>query len=112
MIARSTFVALLTCFFCSGDNFTIAFVLPVRNEVNSASSAGKACAMVSADKPIVQTQHSLEDFDPEIAGWVEAEEKRQRNGLELIASENFASKAVRAVLGSCLTNKYSEGGGT
>ena len=40
---------------------------------------------------------------------IDAEDGRQRNGLELIASENFASAAVRSVLGSCLTNKYSEG---
>ncbi|KAL7565797.1 hypothetical protein ACA910_015577 [Epithemia clementina (nom. ined.)] len=37
------------------------------------------------------------------------EENRQRRGLELIASENFCSLAVRQALGSCLTNKYSEG---
>jgi glycine hydroxymethyltransferase len=37
------------------------------------------------------------------------EDRRQREGLELIASENFASAAVREALGSCLTNKYSEG---
>jgi len=52
---------------------------------------------------------SLSDFDPDLAGLIDAENSRQRNGLELIASENFASKAVREVLGSCLTNKYSEG---
>lgn len=40
---------------------------------------------------------------------VAAEKRRQRGGLELIASENFASKAVLDVLGSCLTDKYSEG---
>ena len=40
---------------------------------------------------------------------VSAEKRRQRGGLELIASENFASKAVLDVLGSCLTDKYSEG---
>ena len=52
----------------------------------------------------------LSDFDPELAAMIKGEEVRQRKGLELIASENFASKAVREVLGSCLTNKYSEGG--
>ena len=40
---------------------------------------------------------------------IEAEALRQRDGIELIASENFASAAVREALGSCLTNKYSEG---
>jgi len=52
---------------------------------------------------------SLSDFDPDLAALIDAENLRQRKGLELIASENFASKAVREVLGSCLTNKYSEG---
>lgn len=52
---------------------------------------------------------SLSDFDPDIASLIASENLRQRKGLELIASENFASKAVREVLGSCLTNKYSEG---
>lgn len=66
--------------------------------------------MVSAGPPAMQTEPSLEDFDPEIAQWIDAEGERQRNGLELIASENFVSKAVRTALGSCLTNKYSEGG--
>ena len=37
------------------------------------------------------------------------EKSRQRHGLELIASENFASKAVLEALGSCLNDKYSEG---
>ena len=54
---------------------------------------------------------SLEQQDPEIFELVEKEDERQRIGLELIASENFASAAVREVLGSCLTNKYSEGMG-
>eukprot|EP00976_Prorocentrum_cordatum_P108952 1194936-Prorocentrum_minimum.AAC.3 len=39
---------------------------------------------------------------------IAAEKKRQFEGLELIASENFTSKAVMEALGSCLTNKYSE----
>jgi glycine hydroxymethyltransferase len=40
---------------------------------------------------------------------VKQEKRRQLNGLELIASENFTSRAVLDTLGSCLTNKYSEG---
>tara|TARA_R110002072_G_scaffold117281_12_gene248264 strand:+ start:1100 stop:2374 length:1275 start_codon:yes stop_codon:yes gene_type:complete len=40
---------------------------------------------------------------------IKAEEKRQKNGLELIASENFVSEAVLAAAGSVLTNKYAEG---
>lgn len=40
---------------------------------------------------------------------IESEKVRQFSGLELIASENFTSRAVMETLGSCLTNKYSEG---
>ncbi len=47
--------------------------------------------------------------DPELAGLIEGEEKRQREGLELIPSENYVSSAVREAMASVLTNKYSEG---
>jgi glycine hydroxymethyltransferase len=47
--------------------------------------------------------------DPEIADAMELELKRQRDHLELIASENFVSEAVMAAMGSHLTNKYAEG---
>jgi glycine/serine hydroxymethyltransferase len=55
--------------------------------------------------------YSLREFDPELDEMIQSEDNRQRMGLELIASENFTSKAVREALGSCLTNKYSEGVG-
>lgn len=51
----------------------------------------------------------LHNYDPELARIIQQEEIRQANELELIASENYASKFVRAALGSVLTNKYSEG---
>ena len=49
------------------------------------------------------------NFDPEVARMMDAEFTRQKEGLELIASENFASPAVIAAMGSILTNKYAEG---
>ena len=52
---------------------------------------------------------SLKDFDPEMHELIKSEKQRQLRGLELIASENFTSRAVLETLGSCLTNKYSEG---
>lgn len=52
---------------------------------------------------------SLKQSDPELYELVKSEKKRQRHGLEMIASENFTSTAVFEVLSSCLTNKYSEG---
>ncbi|MFN2343260.1 MAG: serine hydroxymethyltransferase [Desulfonatronovibrio sp.] len=51
----------------------------------------------------------LIDQDPEIARSIELEEKRQHSKLELIASENFTSVAVRQAMGSVLTHKYAEG---
>ncbi len=47
--------------------------------------------------------------DPAIASILDGEQLRQRDGIELIASENFASAAVRAAVGSVMTNKYAEG---
>lgn len=51
----------------------------------------------------------VKPVDPEVAEAIENEEKRQNNKLELIASENFVSRAVMAAQGSVLTNKYAEG---
>lgn len=52
---------------------------------------------------------SLQETDPEVTQLVEREKKRQQSSLVLIASENFTSRAVLDTLGSCLSNKYSEG---
>lgn len=52
---------------------------------------------------------SLEEADPQIAQIIEAEEQRQKQGIEMIPSENYVSGAVLEALGSVLTNKYSEG---
>ena len=51
----------------------------------------------------------VSQFDPEVAAMMDREFTRQKDGLELIASENFASPAVIAAMGSVLTNKYAEG---
>jgi len=47
--------------------------------------------------------------DTELFNIITEEEKRQTNGIELIASENFVSKQILEAMGSCLTNKYAEG---
>jgi glycine/serine hydroxymethyltransferase len=51
----------------------------------------------------------LQSVDPEVAGAIEAELRRQQSTLEMIASENFAPLAVMQAQGSVLTNKYAEG---
>ena len=51
----------------------------------------------------------VSNFDPELASMMNRELVRQQDGLELIASENLASPAVIAAMGSILTNKYAEG---
>ncbi|MCD2500329.1 MULTISPECIES: serine hydroxymethyltransferase [Clostridium] len=53
--------------------------------------------------------NNLKDSDKEIFDLVQGELDRQKNGIELIASENFTSKAVMEAMGSYLTNKYAEG---
>ena len=50
-------------------------------------------------------QEYLRDTDPEIFSAITDELERQRNGIELIASENFVSRAVLAAMGSVMTNK-------
>ncbi len=52
---------------------------------------------------------SLKSSDPKVYRLIQAERKRQQDGLELIPSENYVSKSVLEALGSILTNKYSEG---
>jgi len=52
---------------------------------------------------------SIESFDPDVAGAIDAERRRQEDHLELIASENYTSPRVLEAQGSVLTNKYAEG---
>ncbi len=52
---------------------------------------------------------ALASADPEIARLIEEENRREHESMRLIASENYASRAVLEASGSCLTNKYSEG---
>ena len=55
------------------------------------------------------SQESLSSVDKEVAGLIDSDLGRQNSHIHLIASENFASKAVMEASGSILTNKYSEG---
>jgi glycine hydroxymethyltransferase len=65
-----------------------------------ATAAGPSCAI---------TTSPLADVDPELAAVLRSELGRQRGTLEMIASENFAPRAVLEIQGSVLTNKYAEG---
>lgn len=58
---------------------------------------------------ITEMMKKLGEYDPEIYEAIKAEYKRQTEGIELIASENFVSEAVMLAAGSIMTNKYAEG---
>jgi len=68
-----------------------------------ARRVGKMNSLHTVAADVVRT------VDPEVADVILAEEHRQQSNIELIASENFTSRAVMAAQGSCLTNKYAEG---
>ena len=57
----------------------------------------------------ILTPTNIEAQDPEVFAAIQNEDRRQRRNLELIASENYASKAVREAMGCVMTNKYAEG---
>jgi glycine hydroxymethyltransferase len=59
--------------------------------------------------PAAFIDRDLSAADPDVAHWISEEVRRQNEGLELIASENWVSRAVREAQGSVLTNKYAEG---
>merc|ERR1719159_2391055 len=61
------------------------------------------------ERPKLSGNRTLKEVDPTMFNLIEEEKNRQMRCIELIASENFTSKAVLECLGSCLTNKYSEG---
>ena len=52
---------------------------------------------------------AIQKEDPQVYEIIKREEQRQKEGIELIASENYVSTAVLTAMGSILTNKYSEG---
>lgn len=64
---------------------------------------------MSASGTEIMSINPLAQSDPDLWHMIQAEQERQENTLELIASENHASLAVMAAMGTCLTNKYAEG---
>ena len=74
----------------------------------SATSSPKSAANAPREQASLFTA-PLRDTDPEIAEAIALELARQRDEIELIASENIVSRAVLEAQGSVLTNKYAEG---
>uniref|UniRef100_A0A8C2JWK7 glycine hydroxymethyltransferase n=1 Tax=Cyprinus carpio TaxID=7962 RepID=A0A8C2JWK7_CYPCA len=77
--------------------------------VSAAVRSQHSAAAVSDDERSWTGQESLSQDDPEMWELLQKEKDRQSRGLELIASENFCSRAALEAQGSCLNNKYSEG---
>ncbi|XP_021830936.1 serine hydroxymethyltransferase 3, chloroplastic-like [Prunus avium] len=93
-------------------------VKPVRSSssyIEGSLVAGRPSSSVSVTLPEIGgygssfVDNGLSEADPEVRAIIEMEKERQFKSLELIASENFTYRAVMEAVGSCLTNKYSEG---
>ncbi len=87
-----------------GDGFAIPAL-----RIEKGSRMSNNAAEVHAPKSNSFFSASLADVDPEIARAIELELGRQRDEIELIASENIVSRAVLEAQGSIMTNKYAEG---
>ncbi|MBO5763217.1 MAG: serine hydroxymethyltransferase [Lentisphaeria bacterium] len=97
---------------CSGDKLDYAAVKAIFDAWFATDFSGEdrhARRLDILEKATYDDIAALRDADPEIASLIDCEAARQRDGIELIASENFTSCAVRAAQGSLLTNKYAEG---
>lgn len=73
-----------------------------------SSSVSIPLSEIGGDKTNIKDCR-LSEADPEVSSIINKEKQRQFKSIELIASENFTSQAVMEAVGSCLTNKYSEG---
>merc|ERR1712050_276824 len=75
----------------------------------SAQGITTGTGVLDVNRPKLSGNRPLSEADPTMAALVKEEKARQMRSIELIASENFTSRAVMECLGSALTNKYSEG---
>eukprot|EP01104_Vermistella_antarctica_P010840 TRINITY_DN2933_c0_g1_i1.p1 TRINITY_DN2933_c0_g1~~TRINITY_DN2933_c0_g1_i1.p1 ORF type:complete len:543 (-),score=117.28 TRINITY_DN2933_c0_g1_i1:273-1862(-) len=80
-----------------------------RSVIRPAMTSSRNRVQQRAMSAVCAGNADISTSDPEVAALLKKEKARQREGLELIASENFTSRAVLQALGSCATNKYSEG---
>mmetsp|Transcript_73791 Transcript_73791/g.163114 ORF Transcript_73791/g.163114 Transcript_73791/m.163114 type:complete len:815 (-) Transcript_73791:303-2747(-) len=94
----------------------LKLITPEQAAVFGTNSDADAKFMVSAQgittgstRPPLSGNRPLSEADPAMCALVQEEKARQMRSIELIASENFTSRAVMECLGSALTNKYSEG---
>ncbi len=95
-----------------GDKLDFAAMIPVIEAWLSTSFRGEERHVRRLAKLEINSYDDIaavRGADPEVAAIIDREAERQADGIELIASENFASCAVRAAQGSVLTNKYAEG---
>src|SRR5699024_4316475 len=76
---------------------------------NVAPTLPSGGRMSQSQQTTTLAQQSLAEVDPQIAAVLDGELNRQRETLEMIASENFVPPAVLQATGSVLTNKYAEG---
>ncbi|KAG5597810.1 hypothetical protein H5410_039042 [Solanum commersonii] len=85
------------------------------SQLEGSLVSGRPPSSVSVPIPEMESagnnfiDYGLGEADPEVRGIIDKDKERQFRSLELIASENFTSRAVMEAVGSCLTNKYSEG---
>jgi glycine hydroxymethyltransferase len=81
----------------------------VKGNIDMTKTSTDRFGNLASWEKAIDPRQALHQQDPELFDAIEAERKRQQEGIELIASENYVSPAVLAALGSVLTNKYAEG---
>ncbi|KAL0330722.1 UNVERIFIED_CONTAM: Serine hydroxymethyltransferase 3, chloroplastic [Sesamum angustifolium] len=98
------------------NHVKLSSIKPCRSsQLEGSLITGKPPSSVSVPIPEIGgpgssfVDYGLSEADPEVRTIIDKEKYRQFRSLELIASENFTSRAVMEAVGSCLTNKYSEG---
>lgn len=89
--------------------FDKSHVKSIHTKCRNTNRSPIVTMVIANRKQRILEDPSLQQADPVVYELLEKEKRRQWKGLELIASENFTSKAVLEALGSAFTNKYSEG---
>ncbi len=100
---------------CLGADFIKTKDLPeiltawLRTPFSQGRHTRRVQKITHIESHITSQAPSLHETDPAIYSLIQNEHRRQKDNIELIASENFTSRAVMEAQGSCLTNKYAEG---